>query len=120
MIKKLTDEELQKIGVNREDLTYPSGEANIIVQSIGVDESRVKRGDLTVFPDIYQPRKNRIWSCEETGEYADLTNENEKEDWIEYLKDSAARLKIMAYTLELQIKEIREYGYPITSLYFPE
>lgn len=116
----LTKEQLIEIGVNPDNL-YPGGEMNIIVQSFGMDKDRLKRGDLTVYPDIYHPRKNSVWSCGcEDDPAANLNDEKEKEMWIRHLKDSAERLKIMSYLLSKQAEEIEEFGYPKTTCYYPE
>ena len=121
----LTKDELIKIGVNPDNLTYPMGEMNIIVQSYGFDEETIqsiKNGDeiAEVSPDIYHPRKNSVWSCGSKGDNIFIETEDEKEDWVKHLRDSAERLKIMSYYLMKQAEEIEEFGYPKTTLYYPE
>ena len=117
----LTREKLIEIGVNPDNLVYPNGEMNVIVQSFGVDPELVEKGEFKVYPDIYHPRKNRVWSCGCEGEpIADLNNEEDRKDWVEHLKDSAERLKIMSYYLMKQVEEIEKQGYPTTTLYYPE
>ena len=121
----LTKDELIKIGVNPDNLTYPMGEMNIIVQSYGFDEETIqsiKNGDeiAEVSPDIYHPRKNSVWSCRCKGDNIFIETEDEKEDWVKHLRDSAERLKIMSYYLMKQAEEIEEFGYPKTTLYYPE
>lgn len=57
----MTKEDLLKLGINVDDLNYPFGEMNIIVQCFGQPENEDDRNeDPTVSPDIYQPRKNRV------------------------------------------------------------
>lgn len=58
----LTKDELIKICVNPDNLIYPMGEMNIIVQSFGFDEETIQsikdEDDIVeVSPDIYHPRK---------------------------------------------------------------
>ena len=69
MSNKLTEEELIKIGVNLENITE-GGEMNIIVQCFGSKDGMVEdyeTGEILpvnkMYPDIYQPRKNRVYSC---------------------------------------------------------
>lgn len=120
----LSNEELIKIGVNPDNLTYPFGEMNIIVQSHSVDPDDFEEGEEIVFdkasPDIYQPRKNRVWSCGCSGDDVELETEEDKKDWVKHLRDSAERLKIMSYYLMKQADEIEEFGYPKTNCYYPE
>ena len=121
MQQDLTREQLIEIGVNPDNLVYPGGEMNIIVQSFGMDSDLVEKGEFKIYPDIYHPRKNQVWSCGCEGEpIADLNNEKEREDWIKHLKDSAERLKIMSYYLTKQVDEIEKHGYPTTTLYYAE
>ena len=122
----LTKEELIKIGVNPENLTYPQGEMNVIVQCFGFDDETIQsikdEGEevVEVSPDIYHPRKNSVWSCGCKGDNILIETEDEKEDWVKHLRDSAERLKIMSYYLMKQAEEIEEFGYPKTTLYYPE
>lgn len=116
----MTREELIEIGVNPDNMVYPNGEMNIIVQCFGKEEDDIKNNELTVFPDIYQPRRNYVYSCGCTGDGIDLSDEVMRRDYIAHLKDSAERLKIMAHLMSLQIKELEEKGYFTTSLYYPE
>ena len=117
----MTTEELKLIGVNTENLKHLFGDMNIIVQSIPPDEDDIKEGIYRIYPDIYQPRKNRVWSYAQRGdEYINLNNDNEKEEYIMHLKDSAERLKILSHLLLKQAEEIKEFGYPKTTVYFPE
>lgn len=121
----LSNDELIKIGVNLDNLTYPMGEMNIIVQCYGFDDETIqeikdKDDIIEVAPDIYHPRKNSVWSCGCQGDNIPIETEDEKEDWVKHLRDSADRLKIMSYYLMKQADEIEEFGYPKTTLYYPE
>lgn len=121
----LSKEELIKIGVNPDNLNYNFGEMNIIVQCFGFDDDTIqaiKNGEenAEVHPDIYHPRKNSVWSCGCQGDGYSLETEEDKKDYINHLRDSAERLKIMSYYLMKQAEEIEEFGYPITTCYYPE
>lgn len=129
----LSNDELIKIGVNPDNLNYPHGEMNVIVQCLGCenDEGTVSGYDeeldkdvqvpmTEVSPDIYHPRKNSVWSCGCKGDDISIEGEENKKDWVRHLRDSAERLKIMAYYLTKQADEIEEFGFPKTSLYYPE
>lgn len=121
MTTDLTREQLIEIGVNPDNLNWPGGEMNIIVQSFGKSNEEVEKGNLKLYPDIYHPRKNSVWSCGCEGDpIADLNSEEDKKDWVKHLKDSAERLKIMSYYLMKQAEEIETQGYPTTTLYYPE
>lgn len=110
--------ELKSIGVNVDNLEYPFGEMNIIVQCLSKDEEDYDKHLISC--DVYQPRKNKVWNMSQTGETIDLSDENQKNDHIKHLKDSAERLKIMSYLLSKQAEEIEKYGYPKTTCYYPE
>lgn len=123
----LTHEQLIEIGVNPDNLNYPCGEMNIIVQLFGMTKEDIlqdqqERGDNSIIlnPDIYQPRKNSVWSCNCSGDGFDISSQRDKEDFIKHLRDSAERLKIMAYLLSQQANEIETIGYPVTTCYYPE
>lgn len=129
----LSKDELIKIGVNPDNLNYPNGEMNVIVQCFGCenDEGTVTGYDkeldkdvqvpmTEVSPDIYHPRKNSVWSCGCQGDDIPIEAEEDKKDWVMHLRVSAERLKIMAYYLTKQADEIEEFGFPKTSLYYPE
>ena len=114
-------EELIELGVNFENMKYPTGEMNIIVQQHqtlkkDIDDS----GEFMAYPDIYQPRKNRVWSCICSGDAVDISTEEGRKDYITHLKDSSERLKIMSILLSEQAKELEEFGEIRTTLYFPE
>lgn len=128
----LTREELIKIGVNPDNMTYPRGEMNIIVQCFGYEHGIFINEDgeevvidnehpvTEVHPDIYQPRKNCVWSCACQDDFCSIKTKEDKKDWCAHLRDSAERLKIMAYYLSKQADEIEEFGYPKTTCYYPE
>lgn len=114
-------EELIELGVNFENMKYPNGEMNIIVQQYQTLKKDVDDGeDFMAYPDIYQPRKNRVWSCNCSGDAVDISTEEGKKDYITHLKDSSERLKIMSILLSEQAKELEEFGEIRTSLYYPE
>lgn len=117
----MNKEELLKHGINVDDLVYPRGDMNIIVQCFGQPENEKDRNDdLTVSPDIYHPRKNSVWSCACNGDNISIETEEEKNDYIKHLKDSVGRLRILALLLEKQAKELEENGYFTTTCYYPD
>lgn len=121
----LSKEELIQIGVNPDNLCYPHGEMNVIVQCFGFDEETIeaiKNGDeiYEINPDIYQPRKNKVWSCGCQGDGFEIIDEDDKKNYVSHLRDSAERLKIMSHYLMKQAEEIETIGYPITTCYYPE
>lgn len=117
----MTKEQLTNLGVNFDNMNYPFGEMNIIVQQFPVlkndedDEYHMK-----AMPDIYHPRQNSVWSCGEHGDGYYISNNDEKTDYISHLKDSSERLKIMSILLAQQAKELEEFGEIITECYYPE
>lgn len=115
----MTTEELKNLNINLDNLNYRFGELNIIIQCYSLDENDIKEGEHVIYPSIYQPLKNRIYSTSNEGG-VNLDNEDEKTDYIEHLKDSAERLKILAYYITKQAEEIETIGYPITNCYYPE
>lgn len=117
----MTKAELIKRGVNFDNMNYPFGEMNIIVQQFATLKEDLEDGDvLTANPDIYQPRKNRVWSCSCYGDGVDISTENDRKDYASHLRDSAERLKIMSIILTKQAEELEEFGEIITTLYYPE
>lgn len=119
-------EELQKLGVKLENLTYRNGEMNIIVQQFPSEEYEENDNDEdsptinAAFPDIYQPIKNRVYSYAVTGEIIDLNDPDERAEHIKHMRDSAERLKIMSILLAKQADELEQTGKITTSMYFPE
>ena len=118
----LTREQLIEIGVNPDNLKHPNGEMNIIVQLFGFEDGVDDDGNPVdhVNPDVYHPRKNSVWSCGCSGDGPSIATKEDKEAFVTHLRDSSERLKIMAYKLTQQANEIEEFGYPKTTLYYPE
>lgn len=117
----MTKEELLEKGINVDDLNYPYGEMNIIVQCFGQSKDENERNeDPAAYPDIYQPRKNEIWSCGCTNDPISLETEDDKKDYIKHLKDSVGRLRILALLLEKQVHELETQGYFTTTCYYPD
>lgn len=119
-------EELQKLGVNLENLTYRNGEMNIIVQQFPSEKWEENDNDEDsptiniAFPDIYQPRKNRVYSYGETGEIINLDDPDSRADHIKHMRDSVERLKIWAILLAKQADELEQTGKITTCMYYPE
>lgn len=129
----MTRQELEALGVDFSELTYECGEMNIIVQQMAtireeqMEEYADEYGDpyyedfcFSAYPDIYQPRKNRVWSCGCTGDPVSLETPEDRADYAKHLRDSAERLKIMSIILKQQAKELEETGEIHTNLYYPE
>lgn len=116
----MTKEELAKLGINVEDLKYPQGELNIIVQCFPQREDEDGNIIREVFPDIYHPRKNSIWSCNLNEDGFSVESPKEIDKYILHLKDSVGRLRILALLLEKQVKELETIGYVKTLCYFPD
>lgn len=114
----LTKKQLIEIGVNPDNMKYPMGELNVIVQCFGFENEEDFDGE--VLPDVYHPRKNRVWSCGCQGDGFNLKDEESKKNYVVHLRDSVERLKIMAYYLTKQADEIEEFGYPKTNCYYAE
>lgn len=119
-------EELQKLGVKLENLTYRNGEMNIIVQQFPSTEYEENDNDddsptISVsYPDIYQPMKNRVYSYGITGNIIDLDDPDSRADHIKHMRDSVERLKIMSILLEKQADELEKTGKITTTMYYPE
>lgn len=118
----LSKEELIKIGVNPDNIKDVFGSMNIIVQNVhGYDEEAPAPNDtIELNPDIYHPRKNHVWTCACQGDGYELVTPEHKKHFVSRLRDSAERLKILAYYLSKQADEIEEFGYPKTQCYYPE
>ena len=119
-------EELQNLGVKLENLTHEYGEMNIIVQQFPSGEYNEDDNDEdglinnVVFPDIYQPRKNRVYSYGETGEIINLDDPDSRAVHIKHMRDSVERLKIMSILLAKQADELEQTGKITTTMYYPE
>ena len=117
--KGFTKEELIELGINYDNMNYPFGEMNVIVQWFG--RSKVNEDGTEsdyAYPDIYQPRKNRVWSV--TDKDINLSDENDRKEFIKHLRDSSERLKIWSLLLSRQANELEETGYTDTVCYYPE
>lgn len=115
----MTRDELLKLGINVDDVKYPCGEMNIIVQCFGqkdIDGSIVNG----LYPDIYQPRKNRVYSRGRCSDGISVETKEEKDDYLSHLKDSVCRLRILALLLEKQAEELETIGHIETDCYFPD
>ena len=119
-------EELQALGVKLENLTYRNGEMNIIVHQFPSEEYDENDNDdesptiNVAFPDVYMPRRNRVYSYGETGEIIDLDDPDSRADHIKHMRDSVERLKIMSILLAKQADELEQTGKITTSMYYPE
>ena len=110
----MNKEELKKYGIKLENLRENKFyEANIIVQSFGKEDDNESR--YLVTPLNYMTRKERC--CE--IEY-NLSDKDQKEEFLRHLRDSQERLKILSLLLHKQEEEIIEFGYPKTTCYYPE
>jgi hypothetical protein len=117
----MTKAELAERGVNFDNMNYPFGEMNIIVMQMAQLKSVLEPGEiLQAYPDVYQPRKNRVWSCSCSGYPFPLDSKTDRENYISHLKDSSERLKIMSILLAEQAKELEQFGEIRTSLYYPK
>ena len=127
----MTRQELEALGVDFDALVYENGEMNIIVQQFAtirkeqMEEYAENYGYtedfcFSAYPDIYQPRKNQVWSCGCNGDPVSLETPESRADYVKHLRDSAERLKIMSILLKQQAKELEETGEIHTSLYYPE
>ena len=119
-------EELQAHGVKLENLTHEYGEMNIIVQQFPSEEYEENDNDdesptiNVAFPDIYQPRKNRVYSYGETGEVINLDDPETRANHLKHMRDSVERLKIMSILLAKQADELEQTGKITTTMYYPE
>ena len=122
----MTKQELQAHGVKLENLTHEYGEMNIIVQqhpSVEYEENDNEEDSPTInvaFPDIYQPRRNRVYSYGETGEVINLDDPEIRANHLKHMRDSVERLKIMSILLAKQADELEQTGKITTSMYYPE
>lgn len=114
-----TKEELIELGIDYNKMNYPFGGLNIIVQWFGLSQEDCDNDENNfAYPDIYQPRKNRVWSVAD-NEF-DLSDEEQRKDFIAHLRDSSERLKVLSHLLSRQAQELEEKGYTDTICYFPE
>ena len=110
----MNKETIKQKGINVENL-QPEGmyDINILVQCMGCEDD--DKDKYKVYPLNFMPRKERCCALE-----FDLSNEEEKEEFLKHLRDSQERLKILSLLLHKQEEEIIEYGYPKTDCYFPD
>jgi hypothetical protein len=119
-------EELQKLGVKLENLTYENGEMNIIVQQFPSEVYEENDNDdesptiNVAYPDVYMPRRNTVYSYGDTGAIIDLDDPDSRTDHIKHMRDSVERLKIWAILLAKQADELEQTGKITTSMYYPE
>ena len=122
----MTKQELEVLGVNFENMNYPYGEMNIIVHQFPSEEYEENDNDdesptiNVAFPDIYQPRKNRVYSYGETGDIINLDDPDSRKEHIKHMRDSVERLKIMSILLAKQADELEQTGKITTIMYYPE
>lgn len=118
----MTQKELMDLGVNFDNMKHPCGEMNIILQQFPVTHANSDDPEnLIAEPDIYMPRKNRVWSCGcSDGDGFNLSDPDMRNKYIIHLKDSAERHKIMAILLARQAQELEEFGEIRTECYYPE
>lgn len=122
----MTTQELKDAGVKLENLTHEYGEMNIIVQQFPSEEYEENDNDdespviNVAFPDIYQPRKNRVYSYGETGEVINLDDPETRANHLKHMRDSVERLKIMSILLAKQADELEQTGKITTTMYYPE
>ena len=99
---------------------------NIIVQQFPSEEYEENDNDdespviNVAFPDIYQPRKNRVYSYGETGEVINLDDPEIRANHLKHMRDSVERLKIMSILLAKQADELEQTGKITTTMYYPE
>jgi hypothetical protein len=118
--KGFTKEELIELGINYDNMNYPYGEMNVIVQWFGSskEDAENEEDGRYAHPDIYMPRKNNIWQCNDDD--INLSDEDDRKEFIKHLRDSAERLKIWSLLLSRQANELEETGYTDTVCYYPE
>ena len=107
--------ELEAKGVNFANLTNKFGDANVITQFWSARQVETEHYDTTIRMDVYMPRKNRIWECEEYN----MANAEDRSEVVSWLKDSVERHKIFAILLEQIANEIEQTGECVTDCYYP-
>lgn len=113
-----TKNELIELGIDYNKMNYPNGEMNVIVQWFGRPKDNDDAEENFAYPDFYQPRRNTIWSV--TDNEIDLSDDEQRKDFIAQLRDSSERLKVLSYLLSRQAQELEETGYTETVCYYPE
>lgn len=107
--------ELEAKGVNFDNLKEPFGNANIITQFWAAKQKETEDYGTQIRMDVYMPRKNRIWECEDF----DMANAEDRERIVTWLRDSVERHKIFAILLNQIADEIEQTGECSTSCYYP-
>ena len=121
MYVKKSDEQLIKeyaeIGVDYNKFTK-YGEMNVIVQSFAYEEDDEEdeedEGTRMTYLN-FMPRK--AYATEQT---VDLDDEDERNEFVAQLRDSAERMKVWSYLLAKKADEIEKGVYDGTSVYYPE
>lgn len=108
--------ELQAKGVNFDNLKEPFGNANIITQFWAAKQKETEDYDTRIRMDVYMPRKNRIWECLDY----DMSNTEDREAVVRWLRDSVERHKIFAILLNQIADEIEQTGECSTNCYYPQ
>jgi len=85
---------------------------NVLVQCFGKE---LEDDKYNVHPLNFMPRKERCCDLE-----FDLSDKEQKEEFLKHLRDSQERLKILSLLLHKQEQEVLEFGYPKTSCYYPD
>lgn len=107
--------ELEAKGVNFENLKYKYGDANIITQFWAAKQVETEDFGTQIRMDVYMPRKNRIWECEEYN----MANPEDRKEIVLWLRDSVERHKIFAILLNQIANEIEQTGECSTYCYYP-
>ena len=107
--------ELEAKGVNFDNLKEPFGELNIITQFWAAKQKETEDYSTRIRMDVYMPRKNRIWECLDY----DMSNTEDREAVVRWLRDSVERHKIFAILLNQIADEIEQTGECSTNCYYP-
>lgn len=107
--------ELEAKGVNFDNLKELFGDLNIITQFWAAKQKETEDYGTRIRMDVYMPRKNRIWECEDF----DMANAEDRERIVTWLRDSVERHKIFAILLNQIADEIEQTGECSTSCYYP-
>ena len=107
--------ELEAKGVSLENLKYEFGDANIITQFWAAKQVETEDYSTRIRMDVYMPRKNRIWECEDF----DMANPEDRKEIVMWLRDSVERHKIFAILLNQIADEIEQTGECSTNCYYP-
>lgn len=115
-METLSKQEINDFAIKEENINNGGlYECNVIVQCFSNPNAVLDDERYLINPTNYMPRKE---SCYEY--MIDLRDESAKNAYLVHLRDSQERLKILAALLHKQEVEIEKYGYPMTSVYYPE